>query len=169
MTLQGIGGTGAGPTREQNIRAELATLMDGTVANHRNWIYKAVRPLPLPTLQAALHGKVVSDCSHGCAVLCHLAGALDPTKDDWQGNSDSMYAAAKADKRIIKLAQVQTGDMGVLGTDGRLHAFMFRTPTTVWSDGSSADPAFPTLAGEIAWHKQYFPDGGVLTCIRLPI
>lgn len=147
-------------------RGKLAQLMDGTVANHRNWVYKAVRPLPMPTLQQALHGNVVSDCSHGCAVLCKLAGAPDPTRDNWQGNSTSMFHALAH----IALSKVQVGDMAVLGAEGRLHAMMFRTVgknPTVWSDGSNADPAFVTLAAEIQWHKQYFSDGGVLTCLQL--
>lgn len=175
MTLAGIGGTGAAPKVADPyaaVRAKLIVLMDGTVANHRNWIYKAVRPLPIPTLTQALHGQVVSDCSHGVAVLCKLAAAKDPTKANWQGNSTSMFLAAKADGRIIPVAKVQPGDMGVLGSEGRLHAFMFRTggkSPTVWSDGSSFDPAIVTLAAEVQWHAQHFSDGGVLTCIRLPI
>lgn len=173
MTLQGTGGTGAAVVDPSAaIRAKLVTLMDGTVTNHRNWIYKAVRPLPMPTLTQALHGQVVSDCSHGVAVLCKLANAKDPTKANWQGNSTSMFLAAKADGWIIPLTKVQPGDYGVLGAEGRLHAFMFRTAgksPTVWSDGSSFDPAIVTLAAEVQWHAQHFSDGGVLTCIRLPI
>lgn len=151
------------------IRKQLAALMDATVRNEPNWHYKEARPLVLPSLATAEHGTVVSDCSFGCVILCHLAGAGDPTgnKFDGYGNSTSMYEHLKT----IPQAQAQTGDMVVLGSQGRLHAMMIRSTLggdpLCWSHGSESGPKPVPLSAEVAYHAALFADGGVVTFLRL--
>lgn len=155
------------------IRALLGPLMDGTVRNTLNWHYKMVRPLPTYTEDVLFHGVVVSDCSKGCADLCKVVNAADPTGDNWEGNSDSMFNLARKQGRIIQKAQAQTGDMIVLGQGGRLHAMMVRSmlggDPMCWSHGSETGPKFVPLSAEVAYHAALFADGGVVTYIRLAV
>lgn len=150
------------------IRTRLASLMDGTVKNEPNWHYDAVRPLVLPTEAQALNGKVISDCSFGCSILCNLAPAADPTGDNWQGNSTSMF------NRLPHITKVElkVGDMAVFGTQGRLHAMMVRDVSSdplMWSHGQEAGPVFVKLSAEVAYHAQRYTDGNVVTYLRLAV
>lgn len=147
-----------------DVRGDLAALMDGTVKNEPNWHYLMARPLTFPTRQVALTGKVTSDCSFGCAILCKLAGRPLPTP---QGNSWSMW------EQLVKVskADVMTGDMIVLGHEGRLHAMMVRKPggdILCWSHGQERGPLFVPLSAEVSYHASRYSDGGVVTYLRLP-
>lgn len=153
-------------TAEQRLRAKEAAVMDGTVKNAANWHYLAVRKLSTPNLDQALHGKVESDCSKGCANVDFLAGALDPGNDNWQGNSTSMFHASEH----ITKNQLQVGDNIVLGDEGRLHALKVRkvaTDPVCWSMGSEAGPLWENLSASVAYHQARFHDGEVVTYLRL--
>lgn len=138
------------------VRAQLRSLMAATSRNEKNWHYHAVRPLTMPTLEAALHGAVVSDCSFGCKILCHLAAAPDPTGDGaGYGNSSSMFRHLPH----IPFEQVQNGDCAVFGhVDGEQHAVMIYEKrgtagvTLVWSHGQEAGPIIVPMSVEIASH-----------------
>lgn len=139
------------------VRAQLRTLMTETARNEKNWHYRAVRPLTIPSLETALHGVVVSDCSFGCKILCKLAGAHDPTGGsfDGYGNSSSMFRALPH----IEFADVQSGDAAVFGhVSGEQHAVLIYEKcatvgaTLVWSHGQEAGPIIVPLSIEIAAH-----------------
>lgn len=146
------------------VRASLRGLMGATAKNEPNWHYKLARPLVMPTRDQALTGVVEADCSFGCSILCHLAGAPDPTADNWQGNSTSMFQHLPH----IPFGEVKVGDIGVFGhTDGEQHAVMaYQTAPTenatlVWSHGQEAGPIIVPAATEKGAHP-----GATLTWLR---
>lgn len=138
------------------IRARLRTLMAATARNEKNWHYRAIRPLTIPTLDTAMHGAVIADCSFGCKILCALAGAPDPTGDaPAYGNSTSMFRHLPH----IPFADVDAGDCAVFGhTNGEQHAVMVYEKratlgeTLVWSHGQEAGPIIVPMSIQIAAH-----------------
>lgn len=133
------------------VRASLRVLMAETARNEPNWHYRYDRPLTMPTLNQALGGVVYADCSFGCSILLRLAGGPDPTGDDWQGNSTSMYRHLPH----IERGELQVGDIVVFGRDGDQHAVMvyrLAADPIVWSHGQEAGPILVPLSVEIRAH-----------------
>lgn len=149
------------------IRAKLQTLMAATVANEPNWHYAEIRPISHLVYAQAVCGVVKTDCSGGCTALCQLAGAKDPTGNNYNGtgNSTSMYVHLPHIENYRDTVLV--GDLAVFGkTNGEEHVAMVYkiggSNPTLWSHGQERGPLFVSLDDEAAAHP-----GAKVTFLRL--
>lgn len=139
---------------ERQIRARMVEAMRETVMNEPRWHYEESRPLELPDVNTAYHGTVYSDCSFGCVILAHLAGAPDPSGTGFRApaGSSAMFAFLPH----LRRAQIQPGDYVVFGPDGGQHAacvYELATDPVVWSHGQEKGPVLVRLSVEIAAHS----------------
>ena len=137
------------------VRAALRGYMWKTVQYqraHSNWVYDEVRPLPIAHLLPSVPATIRSDCSFGCKLLCHAAGAPDPTGMGYDGYGNSVSIFEHLPPAVPRLP----GDIVVWGPD--VHAAMIYSvgrdsyDTWLWNMGSQGEPVFRTLAQEIAGH-----------------
>lgn len=138
---------------EKQTRTAMAHAMERTVANNTRWHYAEVRPLTIPAASQAYGGTVYSDCSFGCKIIAHLAGAPDPTGLGFSGygNSTSMYDTLEH----IDRQDIQPGDYAVFGRHGNEHAcviYRLAADPMVWNMGAPGQPVFRKLSAEIATH-----------------
>lgn len=147
---------------EIDYRKRLANLMDATVADHANWTYLAVRPLPVAKRPWKKGEKVVADCSLGVRDLCWFAEApVDPMRLDWApyGNSQTLWQHCQ---HLDSPAELLVGDFVTFGLDGDEHAAMVKRrgkDPLLWSDGHQGAPNFYLLS----------QDGRVSQYLRNPL
>jgi hypothetical protein len=77
------------------------------------------------------------DCSFYCKLVYFMAGAIDPTGENFNGygNSESMYVTGKH----ITLGELMAGDCCVFGPGGSVHAVIAVT------DHETGDPLFASM------------------------
>lgn len=146
------------------IRAEFPALMDGTVEDAHNWLYRPVRPEGVPTATRAWRPgvKVRADCSTGYRDLCwFIPGAPDPFKNGWApyGNSSTIWLRLH---HVDTPAELEVGDPVAFGIDGRDHIAAVREAgpdPLLWSDGRPGAPNFYRLS----------QDGRIATYCKLPV
>ncbi len=127
-------------------RAELERLMRATLADnaqHHDWTYAAVRPLPVPpSWHKGQH--VRADCSFGVKDLCKWAGVKDdPTGSNYDGYGNSSTIAAHL-KHLGAPGELLIGDVVTFGSDGsNAHAAMVLergSDPLLWSHGHQGAP-----------------------------
>ncbi len=132
-------------------RQKLAVLMDETAADHRNWTYRAIRPLPLAKRPWRKGEPVVADCSLGVRDLCWFARTpVDPMRLDWApyGNSYTLWQHCQ---HLDHASELLVGDFITFGHDGDDHAAMVREPgpdPRLWSNGHQGAPNFYRLSAD---------------------
>lgn len=128
-----------------DVRAELADVMHGTLADAANWGYFAIRPegVPTPARIWRKGTKVKADCSTGYRDLCwFVAGTPDPFQNGWgvYGNSQTLWMKLH---HLDHAAELEVGDCVVFGVDGKDHATMVLEPggdPLLWSFGHPGAP-----------------------------
>lgn len=142
-------------------RADLATLMDGTVANKWNWHYALIRPEGRGvTRKQALTGKVIADCSAGAGLLAHLAkipNILQTGNFNGCGNTGTAFQHLGAKGfHVRNISDLQVGDVIIYGPSyATHHMVMVRRPgkdPLVWSNGWEGAPEFIS-ASTMARHQ----------------
>lgn len=122
-------------------RLEMQRLMRATLADHANWTYRAIRPMPVPaTWKPGQH--VTGDCSKGVQYICHWAGAPDPMRNGWSvyGNSQTIWLTLE---HVLRASDLEVGDPVTLGLDGREHAALVMeagSDPLLWSFGHQGAP-----------------------------
>jgi hypothetical protein len=131
-------------TQPPDIRAKLAQLMEATLADeaaHKDWTYRAVRPMPVPATWKP--GQAVrGDCSKGVQYLCHWAGGPDPMGEGYgpYGNSQTLWLRLQ---HLDRPAELKVGDVVTFGYGGADHAAMVLEAggdPLVWSFGHEGAP-----------------------------
>jgi hypothetical protein len=141
-----------------DFRTRLHSLMVETLADekaHHNWVYRAVRPMPVPV---AWHmgQKVYGDCSKGVEYLCKWAGVkTDPMGMAYgpYGNSATLCAHLQ---HLDNPSQLFIGDIVTFGSYGDEHAAMVmeRGPDPVlWSFGHQGAPNTYRLSQDHRSHQ----------------
>lgn len=125
-----------------NVRDELARLMKATIADHANWTYAAVRPMPVPRAPWRPGQHVRGDCSKGVQFLCRWAGAPDPMKNNWgpDGNSATLWLRLQ---HLDNPSQLMVGDIVTFGHNGDEHAGMVLeagADPLLWNFGHQGTP-----------------------------
>lgn len=114
-------------------------------AAKQEFIYKEVRPIDL-----VWKAPIRIDCSGYCVLVYFMAGAPDPTGNnfDGSGNSDTLFAKG----RHILLRQLHPADIITFGVGGSVHAviclqygFFTRNPSCA-SMGRPGDPRIVPLS-----------------------
>lgn len=129
------------------IRKKQAELMDATVADHKNWTYEAVRPLPIPPTWKKGQ-KVRSDCSLGVKLLNRWSGGPDPMNTNYgpYGNSTTLCAHLP---HVPSPSMLEVADVITFGKNGDEHAAVVReagVDPLLWSDGHQGAPNFYRLS-----------------------
>lgn len=126
-------------------RGRLVTLMNQTLADENarhDWIYHAVRPMPVPpSWSAGQH--VVGDCSKGVQYLCKWAGVpRDPMNENWDAWGNSSTLCAKL-PHLSRASDLLPGDFVTFGSGGSEHATMVLqagVDPLLWSFGHQGAP-----------------------------
>jgi hypothetical protein len=144
----------------RDVRTELVRLMRATLADRRNWTYRAVRPLSVPPFwRPGQH--VVADCSKAVQYLCRWSGAPDPMGNQWGEWGNSTTLAVRL-QHLPNPGQLLAGDVVTFGPAGTKHAAMVLEPAfdpLLWSFGHQGAPNTYRLS-EDRRVKQY---------LRLPV
>lgn len=116
-------------------------------AEHGNYDYREIRPLPVIHIPTRGNAHADLDCSFGVKCLAYTAGAPDPTGFNWAGygNTVSIYQHLPH----IDFSQTLPGDIGIYGPGGAYHAIALYQwhdgRCWVWSMGHQGAPQIVTL------------------------